>query len=86
MVSILNFYEGETNPYKSILNDVRLMYPNVLIFQIQTNENPKITELYDIKIKPTMVFCTRTSEHNRCEGMISRESCFKYLERVGSCS
>jgi hypothetical protein len=82
MVSILSFYEGEIDPYKSILNDVRSVYPNVLIFKVQIKENPKMTELYDIKIRPTMVFCSRNSEHNRCEGMVSRDDVFTILKEL----
>jgi hypothetical protein len=79
MVSIISFYEGEENPHKSILNEVKLVYPNVLIFQIQTNGNPTLTELYDIKTKPTMIFLSGSSEHNRCEGETSRDDIFNIL-------
>jgi uncharacterized SAM-dependent methyltransferase len=82
MVSIISFYEGEIDPYKQILDDIRLAYPNVLMFRVPTDVNTALTRLYDIKTKPTMIFFSGSSEHNRCEGETSRDDVFSILREL----
>ena len=80
MATILSFYEGDTNPYKSILNDVHLVYPNILIFQVPINVT--MTSLYNIKTNPTLIVFLNSSEHKRYEGTISIDDILTVLGEI----
>jgi hypothetical protein len=82
MVSIISFHKDEIDPYGSILNDVRLCFPKILIFQVRTENSPELVESYEIRVKPTMVFLSFQKEHKRLEGETNRDDVFAILREL----
>lgn len=82
MASIISFYDGDTNPYNEILDSIKLRFPSVIAFQIQTDRNTDMAEKYNIKVNPTMILLSDSIEYERYEGRVSYDVVMNDLKNL----
>lgn len=83
--AILDFYASWCNPCKMlspILEDLQKENPNIIIYKINTEEQPQLSALFNIRNIPALLFVPLSGQPQMATGLVPKENIQKAIDEV----